>query len=312
MLERHRLLSTKVARKADLTTREAQQLSRLSRDIPDHLHLVQVSPANIHLLEQLVGQDSVHAFGAANMDDLVRLRVAEPGSNKLCLALVNTWTATARPQVLAAIYIYAHTGPIETPQDLPGNIAEILHTPCAPRTAHATAYTFYSISNIDLPDDETGKATPLFKGAGGVLIEKLFPFVERLGLTDRIFHTLSPLRTLAGAFPQVDLREADDRLLMEHAVKHLLSARNPVQRFHMGDKGATIGDIKLRPNTAGTPDELAMVNYLYPVDASERARNREMFRAGQLVPLFPEHLRPQAAVLAARQDAASSRMKIAP
>jgi len=289
LLATHRIINEQAASRK-LEDVERAELSRIEQSLDAFLRVAHITPNDANMIEQLIGCDQVHDHGAQNTDDLIRLRVGQAGANKMTLALVNPYTRSGVSQVLAAVYIHVDTRPIARPQDIAGQISAILDTPCAPLTAQPTGLVFYSISNMMV----AGTDTPLLKGAGARLIQQIFPFADRIGIPEHVvLSTLSPLRTLQSTFADVAFDAASDDAIQYFAVKHLLSGKNGVQRFHLGN-GASIGDIKIRPGTAGSQDAVAMVNYIYDRSEGVRAQNRSLFRAGKLVELMAPHLVPTA------------------
>lgn len=284
------------------------------------LKVVQVDPESTGILEQLVYKDDVHDHGVQSLDELRALRVGAGNANKICIALINPFTRDRVPQVLAAIYVYKHTGeipvvgytgingharPVYDYTYLPGDVHHILHQDCAQADAMARALIFYSITNMKFPDK-----TPLLKGSGERLINGLFPFVQsgvEAGLLphDVIASTLSPLRSLRGAYKNLDLALVDDMTLRRLSVAHLLTGRDPVQRFH-GGNGILIGDVKLRANTPDSHDGIggggAMVNYVYDLDPAVRRERQALHRNRRYADLLAPQLVPFAATRIASQD----------
>ena len=282
LLDRHREINASVAP----TDEERNELKQIERAIKPYLKVMPVDPTDTAVVKQLVGYDAVHKFGAQSVEDLVKMRVGAKGDNKVAMALVNTRTTNNVPEVLAVIYVYKHAAPIACNDDIPGNIAEILNTPCQPLQGELTGLIFYSISNMLVE----GTKTPLLKGAGEMLIEGLFPYFAAEGISDKVvLSTLSPLRTLPIANPGRDLHALKPFELAHLAVQHLLLRLDPVERFHMNN-GARAGSLKLYPNKRGTQDDLAMVNYIYNGDPAVRASNRAAFKAAAKA--GPEAMKP--------------------
>jgi hypothetical protein len=335
LLARHRDLvqeasddSTTAERKAALRVTMAD----IDRVLSRYLRIERVDQNDTALLEQLVGRDEVHEHGARSVDELRALRAGRAGDNKIVVAYLNPYTRSKVPQILSAIYIYKHTGiipSIEAPRTnghaiympdytaLPGNIPAINDPECRPVDDTIRALIFYSITSIK----EEGTTTHLYKGAGEKLINHLFPFVEDLIAQkqlpfDVIASTLSPLRSLVGAYRDSDfnLFTMDDEQLTHAAVKHMLTGRDPVQRFH-GGNGVMFGDIKLRANTPDSNDGRggagAMVNFIYDLDAGVRRQRLELFKSKQFAALLAPHLQHYAAMpqLAARPNMAQYRQQ---
>jgi|GEM_PF-5409955 len=289
LLDMHRVINAQAATRK-LEDAERTELAKIEQSLDGFLRVAHITPHNTGMVEQLIGCDQVHDHGAQNADDLIRLRVGHAGANKMTLALINPFTQSGVPQVLAAVYIHVDTRPIARPQDIAGHISAILDTPCAPLAARPTGLVFYSISNMMV----AGTDTPLLKGAGARLIQQIFPFADRIGMPGHVvLSTLSPLRTLQTTFADVAFDTASEDAIQYFALKHLLTGKNGVQRFHLGN-GASIGDIKVRPGATGSQDAVAMVNYIYDRDDNIRAQNRRLFREGKFVDLMAAHLVPVA------------------
>lgn len=316
LLQSHRDIAARLseAEKGSDRARELRSnLAPIDQTLDRILRVVQVDPTNTGVLEQLVFKDDVHDHGVQNLDELRGLRVGAGNANKICVALVNPFTRDKVPQVLAAIYVYKHTGeipvlgyngingharPVYDYTYLPGDVHHILHQDCNPMEAMTRALIFYSITNMKLPDK-----TPLLKGSGERLINGLFPFVQAgvdAGLLphDVVASTLSPLRSLRGAYKNFDLGSLDDETLRRFAVARLLTGRDPVHNFH-GSNGILMGDVKLRANTPESNDGIGgggvMVNYVYDLDPATRALRQMLHRNRCYQELLAPHLIPYAA-----------------
>ncbi|NBX66225.1 MAG: hypothetical protein EBQ96_04435 [Proteobacteria bacterium] len=288
-----------------------ERLASIDQSLSRILRVAQVDPSHTGVMEQLMFRDDVHDHGVQSLHELSTLRVGAGDANKICVALVNPFTADKVPQVLAAIYVYKHTGeipvlgysgvngharPVYDYTYLPGDVHDILHQECRPVASTPRALIFYSITNMKIGDTKI----PLLKGSGERLINGLFPFVQS-GIDagqlpyDLVASTLSPLRSLRGAYKNLELEGLDDTTLRRLAVAHLLTGRDPVQRFH-GGNGILIGDVKLRANTPESHDGIGgggvMVNYVYDLDAAVRAERLRLHRNRQYAELLAPHLVP--------------------
>ncbi len=231
--------------------------------------------ADMHapLLAQIAGKDRVHTFGAGSVDELLEYRIGGKGYAKTAYAVIDS-TQT----VESVIFGYKTGTTITSGADMPGNVDTILR---------ARATTPLSRSDNDGGDNATGG------DSGGIAFYSISAFVSGGG--PRLINTLlancpagvqpgtlSPLRTLRKAFPHL----ADAALGHEEktvaAFLHLMSCKDPVQAFHMGN-GAVVGQINTDANTPHSEDGRegygVMANYMYTVDADVRGRNRALFHA---------------------------------
>lgn len=306
LIHEHRTLHGR-GKPKDMPEADRQRLADIDAMLDERLAVAPIDAGDTRVVEQLVGYDAVHKYGAQSREDLLRLRVGREDDNKIAVALADP-TDSSGTRVLAVIYVYKHNQPILTHRDIPGDVSGILAAPCEALRGQLTGMVFYSISNILLPDGQT----PVLKGAGERLIAGLFPLVDRMGIpNDVVLSTLSPLRTLRRAYPDADFESMDDETLRIAAYAHLRSGTNPVQRFHLGN-GARMADINLRANTPDSPDARegagVMLNYLYFRNEESRTRNKALFRRGELDALFE----PELASLGSRLADQALRLKIAP
>lgn len=330
LLQRHRdtvaFMSEAVAG-SERHTALKTELKGLDTTIGRIVRVQQILPSDTGMLEQLVDRDDVHDFGVQSVSEMRDMRVGGADSNKLCVAVVNPFTASRVPEVLAAIYVYksageipvvgydgvnGHAKPIYDYRALPGDVDAILHEGVERMDATPRALIFYSITNIKVD----GTQTPLLKGSGERLIAGLFPFVQGgidAGLLPQeiVASTLSPMRSLRTAWKDTDfnLDAIDDDLKTTLTVSHLLTGRDGVQRFH-GSNGILIGDVKLRANTPESLDGVkgasVMINYVYDLDETVRIYRQNLHRSRRYGELMAPHLKPNLATIA--QDL---RLKIA-
>ena len=191
----------------------------------------------------------------------------------------------AKPNVNATLYTFLQTAPVTDERDLHGNVSDILTARPQHIDNDPFAIIFYSVNRF--PDS--------MKGAGTDIINKVardYQFIY----PNVWLSTLSPLRGLA---QWVEAREdmdawalrGDDEALKGAALRYLCAQENGVQKFHMGNNGAYIGDIKLEANALGSRDDIdglnVMVNYVYP-DLATRERNKVGYRVGHIT--FAAHL----------------------
>ncbi|MBU6234360.1 MAG: hypothetical protein KGQ41_00815 [Alphaproteobacteria bacterium] len=297
LLERHReIVGVQSANGIDAPTRQklALELNNINSILDGYLQLVEIDPDHTKMLEQLVGNDTVHDKGTESVERLRELRTGRSDTQKTAIALVNPYTTSRVPEILAAIYVYKHTGAIASPKDLPGNIPHIIDQRMAAVSEAVSALIFYSICSMMLP----GTKTHLLKGSGERLINMLFPFVGKRimqgQLPENIWaSTLSPFRSFCAAFPDLDFSKMTDEQIITLAVSHLETGRDPVERFH-GGNGVMFGDVKLRANTPESNDGRggagAMINYVYDFDPAVRAERQALFKSKQFAALLAPHL----------------------
>lgn len=181
--------------------------------------------------------------------------------------------------VEAALYTYCTSVDIQTEQDLPGNVGQILSMPVQSLDDAPSAMIFYSISSFG-------------PGAGARLIDRVYH--QFTGQSSLWLATLSPLRGLA-SWVEDKYGESTPFIKCKHmrtklALDYLSNNQNPVQKFHMKN-GAYIGDIKLNANLVGSDDYNkglnVMVNYVYPAPA-QRMVLKDEYAKGNLT--FAPHL----------------------
>ncbi len=283
-----------------LSTAEENEFETLKAVLSRTLDLVEICPGDVDLARQLIGRDRVHTFGTDTLENLQRYRLGGPNGNKTAYALIDPQGEQGR-QVLSAIYVYWETKPVKSFGDLNGDVADILGKPCGLRSSGPTSTAFYSISGFP-------NAMP---GAGEMLITRLHEHLTQT-MPDCVLSTLSPVRTMRHWYEPLT-KKAWDSGLPAHAVSdvlddpslkrlvlaHLLSNKNPVQIFHMGN-GAIIGDIKLKANSAGSEDDAdgmgIMINYVYDRDSAVLKDNRVFYRQERLLDLVSDHVKQELGV----------------
>lgn len=230
-------------------------------DVSGHYDLTELSVDHTDYLSQIAGQDRVHTFGAQTVDELCEYRIGGDASAKTAFAVVNTDTQ----KVGAVIFGHKTKKTINTGADLQGNVAEILREKAsAAFEGTPTAMVFYTISAFT-------------RGAGPLLVNTLIRHTDGFQPA-----TLSPLRTLRDAYPNVDVGDlkAEEKTVL--AFMHLLNREDPVQKFHMGN-GAIIRDIKLDANDPDSEDGIkglgVMVNYGYTGDLNTLSANKSTLSA---------------------------------
>lgn len=299
LFERHRVVTSALREKnpdSKAIEKLKTELDNINGLLDGYLKVVEIEPDNVPMLEQLVDRDAVHKHGVESVEALQKIRAGRWDDQKTVIALINPYTTTKKPQVLAAIYVYKQTSPVATFSDLAGSIPDIINPACSPvDMSKVAALIFYSISAMT-----DTKGMPLLKGSGERLINGLFPFLgERImkgQLPETIVaSTLSPDRSLRKFYDGTDLDQFDDLALKALAVQQLVKGRDPVRNFHCGN-GVMIGDVKLHANTPDSPDGRlgagVMVNYIYHLDPQLRAALQTLYKHGQFPNLLAQELMP--------------------
>ena len=250
--------------------------------------LVLVTPddedADIHA--QLVSEDKrdkVHPTGT--LAEFKKNRLGREGDSKQAYALVVPGEDGNSREVLAVIYTYWSSQPEGAmgvlPEDLPGQVNEILAEPSNTPDRKPNTVIFYSISSF-LPR------------AGQTLIEDLHAQIGREAKGRPIaLSTLSPFRSFVKwteGIGRSDISELGDSQLTTLALDCLLANQDAVEKFHLSN-GAYIGAVRLHANADGTKDATeghgVMINYVYPADPRSLERNSAAYKQG-LIPLHPD------------------------
>ncbi len=293
---------------ADIRTRkdELSQLEAREQEMSSHLRgtvqFEQILPTKAYkaLHDQLFKNERVHPV--ASVEELVGNRIGGVDDNKRCFARV---TPGKSPKLTAGIFtamvdITPTDGDLNY-RDIPGDIDAIKELPIEPFVLEGKGRTIavilYTVSgNQEQSWDKGGR--PL----AGALHSFLNGQAEQQGF-NLVLSTLSPIRLfgkwlstqpgyegavnadgeLSDEFADFLRDEASQDSIRLMTLKYLLTQRDPVMNFHLGN-GAYIGDIKFNPDNG---EDWVMINYVYPNDPEMLAQQKHFYEMSDMRVLAP-------------------------
>lgn len=272
-----------------------------------------------YFLEQIVGRDLVHTFGADTMKNLLKHRVpSRKDDNRVCWGMID-------PNGNVACVMYGHKDeqPANSGKDYCGNASEILNNPVRQLNGPVRQVIFYSVSGFVpgfapgfikavytlLKQDEQYKNAKFSTLSPGRTFDAYliacnqhddFNLLESKEQKRKHKAVLLNIKDMqAGDERKAELEdlykrhvdpillapESDQKKLMLH---YLMLRLDPVQNLHMGN-GARIADIKLDAGDSQGRCQI-MVNYEYDLDADVLAANAARYETGTICGLVADHL----------------------
>lgn len=261
--------------------------------------------------------DSVHTQGAQMLEDLLAYRLPRtPNDNRMCWAAIDD-----AGKIQCIMFAHKSERPVNDPDDLCGNVREILESPVRELQGPVRQLIFYTISGYvdgiapefiravhqqisgdeQLKDAVLSTLSPTRSFDAYMIMRGKHPDFDSLGVEeqknllipmikkiDKMRDTPDGRAELDGlcekyAAPIDSLSEAEQKRLM---LKYLSLGVDPVQKFHMGN-GGRIAHIRL---CAGDSDGRyqIMINYEYNHDMAVLLTNRASFKESGIVGLVGE------------------------
>lgn len=272
--------------KGELSEQGREDFEGLGSEILSGLELIRVTPKAEHVVfhNQLVGRDPVHSLGVETVSRLKKMRLGlHENSAKNAFVLANDDT------VYSAIYVHSSHQPVAddglvAPENVQGDVYSILIQKQSlvddPNTG-----VFFSVANL-------GKGEDNIPGVGPMMVKRIHGHLDDYDMKS----TLSPFRyfsqyaenvqDVTGADWDDDMKKLQALMFMIHYNHHSQKVRDPVFKLHALEGGAEVYDINVHSNIPESKDGRdglgVMINYRYPNDVSEIARNKERARAGDL------------------------------
>lgn len=218
---------------------------------------------------QLLGKDRVHAFGANSMEELYTFRLGGPNHTKTVFGLIDESAV-----LQSAIYVEKNYNPIEAPEDLRGDVGDVLVAEVKETYQAPKSMIFYSISNMT----KVG-------GMGPLLIRNMHPHLVET-YPGAVLSTLSPMRELThpehGLSPALIEEFSSAHEFRKREIVYDYMCQKPgmprVQDFHMGN-GAVPVTIRFDADTKDLGLRV-MANYWYNGDAAQLKVNAQAYRYG--------------------------------